>query len=250
MNRRGTLRSAEEAALERHIRERTPARLLVGRSGAAYRTSTQLQLRADHAAARDAVACELDLVRDLGADFVERWKLFVVSTRAGSKADYLLRPDLGRELDDSARNQIVQRCPAGADLQIAIGDGLSASDVAAQIPALLPLLADEAVGRGWTLGRPFAIRHCRVGVMNAIGEVLRPRVVVLLIGERPGMSAVESLSAYMAYRPRSGHTDADRNLVSNIHGAGVSAHQATLRIANLAAAFLQLERSGATIKEP
>src|SRR5438105_3700557 len=114
------------------IRLRTPARLLVGRSGEAYTTAIQLQLRADHAAARDAVWYQLEL-RDLGADFVEQWKLFEVSTRAGSKPEYLLKPHLGRELGESAAEEIVRRCTAGADLQIVIGDGLSASAVAAQV---------------------------------------------------------------------------------------------------------------------
>ena len=90
------------------------------------------------------------------------------------------------------------------------------------MPALLPLLAAEADHRGWRFGRPFFIRHGRVGVLNDIGEMLDPAVVVLLIGERPGLATAESLSAYMAYRPRAGHDDARRNLISNIHARGVS----------------------------
>lgn len=232
------------------IRRRTPARLLVGRAAEAYRTATQLQLRADHAAARDAVGRALELAADFGLDFVQRWKLFEVRTRAGSKDEYLRRPHLGRDLDEAAQQEIAQRCSAGAGLQIVIGDGLSARAVATQVPLLLPALAAEAERRGWSLGQPFVIRHCRVGVINAVGELLRPSVVVLLIGERPGMSTADSLSAYLAYRPRAGHSDADRNLISNIHARGVPPEAAAVRIANFAAELMSLGRSGAEVKEP
>jgi ethanolamine ammonia-lyase small subunit len=238
------------ADLAQRLRERTPARLLVGRAGEAYTTATQLQLRADHATARDAVWRELDWGSDFGLDFAERWKLFEVRTRAASKTEYLLQPHLGRELDTIAAEEVAARCTAGADLQIMIGDGLSASAVVAQVPSLLPLLVAEAERRGWKVGQPFLIRHCRVGVMNHVGEILHPRVVVLLIGERPGMSTAESVSAYMAYQPRPGHSDAERNLISNIHGRGVSAGDAAVRIANLAAECMRLGCSGTAAKEP
>ena len=171
-------------------------------------------------------------------------------TRARSKSEYLLQPDLGRELGEAASEEITRRCGAEADLQIVIGDGLSAGAVAAQVPALLPLLAAEAERRGWRLGQPFVVRHCRVGVINAIGELLRPRVLVLLIGDRSGMSSAESLWAYMAYQPRRGHTHADRNLISNIHARGLRAEEAAIRIARLAEEFMLAGRSGAMVKEP
>ena len=102
---------------------------------------------------------------------------------------------------------ISSMCPPKAVLQIVIGDGLSASAVIAQVPPLLPLLVAEAERRGWRVGRPFVVRYCRVGVLNDIGVVISPQVVVLLIGERPGLATADSLSAYVAYRPRSGDTD-------------------------------------------
>ncbi|HLK53288.1 MAG TPA: ethanolamine ammonia-lyase light chain EutC, partial [Candidatus Angelobacter sp.] len=168
------------------IRARTPARVLVDRAGAAYRTPTQLELRQAHASARDAVRTELDLQRDLGPEFVERWQLFEVSTLANSKDEYLLRPDLGRRLHEAARQQILAHCPAETDLQVVIGDGLSVTAVAAQVPELLPRVFHAAQALHWKLGQPFVLRHCRVGVMNDLGELLRPQVLVLLIGERPG----------------------------------------------------------------
>jgi ethanolamine ammonia-lyase small subunit len=228
---------------------RTPARVLVGRAGPAYRTATWLNLRADHAAARDAVQAEVDLARDFGAERVAHFELFEVQTRAASKAGYLRRPDLGRKLASHSCGAIRARCPAGCDLQVLVGDGLSATAVAAQAPALLDRLQDAARARGWSFGHPFLVRYCRVGVINDVGDLLTPAVVVLLIGERPGLATADSLSAYLAFRPRGGHTDADRNLISNIHARGVSVEDAARRVVALAEQFRAIGRSGAGVTE-
>lgn len=228
---------------------RTPARVLVGRAGPAYRTGTWLKLREDHAAARDAVQAEVDLQRDFGAERVTRFGLFEVQTRATSKAEYLRRPDLGRKLNANAGELVRAQCPVGCDLQVVIGDGLSATAVAAQAPGLLDRLHAAALTRGWSFGRPFLVRYCRVGVMNDVGDLLAPAVVVLLIGERPGLTTAESLSAYLAYRPRVGHTDADRNLVSNIHGQGVDLDEAARRVVALADQYRAIGRSGVGVTE-
>jgi len=233
----------------RKIRERTPARIFSGRAGAAYRTSTQLELREAHAAARDAVRAELDMQAVFSKALIERWNLFEVSTEARSKKEYLLQPDLGRRLNESSRQELAARCSRENDLQIAIGDGLSVTAVAAQVPALLPLLVERARARGWTVGNPFVIRHCRVGVLNEIGELLTPKVAVLLIGERPGLASAESLSAYMAYEPRASHTDANRNLISNIHSRGLNPQAAADRILNLASQMMAERISGFSIRE-
>lgn len=246
------VRSAESEALAHllaTLRARTPARVLVGRAGASYRTVTQLELRQDHAAALDAVHAELDIATDLAPEFVQRWQLFQVQTLAHDKTAYLMRPDLGRKLSETARSMVLQNCPHGVDLQIAIGDGLSATAVVTQVPRLLPLLLEQAVQRGWTVGRPFVVRHCRVGVLNDIGELLDPAVVVLLIGERPGLATAVSLSAYLAYRPRSGHTDAQRNLISNIHERGVPPAAAAQRVLALAEQMRRQQTSGVAVKE-
>ncbi len=232
----------------RRVRARTPARLLAGRAGAAYRTGTQLELREAHAAARDAVRAELDTRATFAKSFVEQWKLFEVSTLAGSKEEFLLRPPLGRRFADSSRAEILHQCSKRSDLQIAIGDGLSVPAVAAQVPALLPLLYQSAMDRGWTVGQTFVIRYCRVGILNEIGELLAPKIVVLLIGERPGLATADSLSAYMAYRPDSTHTDAHRNLVSNIHSSGLSPEDAAARIMRLAGLMIAAQTSGCNLK--
>jgi ethanolamine ammonia-lyase small subunit len=232
----------------RRIRARTPARILVGRAGAAYRTDTQLDLRQAHAAARDAVRAELDMQKQFGAAFVKQWGLFEVCTQAQSKNEYLLQPNLGRIFDEPSRSELIERCAPRSDVQMVIGDGLSVTAIYAQVPKLLPMLCDGAKVRGWSLGQVFVIRHCRVGILNEIGELLAPRVVVLLIGERPGLATAESLSAYMAYHPRKTHTDADRNLISNIHARGLNASEAAGRILDLAAQMMQAKSSGIQLR--
>lgn len=232
----------------RKIRARTPARIFVER-GLAYSTKMALELRGAHASAMDAVWTEFDLQKDFPSEFVAQWSLFEVSSKAQSKSQFLLRPDLGRALSDSAKSLILQRCPKAADIQIVIGDGLSSAALSAQVPFLFPLIQQQVQARGWSVGQSFVVRYSRVGIMNDIGDLLSPRVIVLLIGERPGLATAESLSAYMAYSPRPENTDADRNLVSNIHARGVSAEDAAGRITHLAAQMMALKRSGTTLKE-
>jgi ethanolamine ammonia-lyase small subunit len=225
------------------IRRRTPARVMTGRYGGAYSTESLLALRQAHAAAKDAVLAEVDLSTLLPPES------FTVSTLVRDKEEYLLRPDLGRRLADRSRQQISERCSSGAQLQIVIGDGLSANAVITQSPALLPLLIAGARARNWTIGRTFAVRYCRVGIMNDVGDLLHPEILVLLIGERPGLATAESLSAYLAYRPHAGNSDADRNLISNIHARGTTTAAAAERVLSLAAQMLSRRVSGATLKE-
>jgi len=227
----------------------TPARLLVGRAGPSYGTATWLKLRADHAAARDAVYAELDLLRDFGEDRDEKHQLFWTQTRARTKEEYLMRPDLGRRFDDESRERVGINCPTAVDFQVVVGDGLSSAAVTAQAPRLLDLLERSARERGWRFGRTFAVRYCRVGLLNEIGDLLQPAVVVLLIGERPGLATADSLSAYLAYRPQVGHTDANRNLISNIHARGIGIEHAAQRIVALAETMRRMERSGFDVKE-
>lgn len=236
-------------AIVREVRRRTPARLLAGRTGTAYKTDTLVELRQAHAAARDAVRAELDLQSDLGASVVAKWNLFELCTQASSKDEYLMRPDLGRRFDSQSRTVMLHRCPQHKDLQIAIGDGLSVTAVRAQVPELLEALNDGAVARGWAVGQMFVVRHCRVGILNEIGDLLAPKVAILLIGERPGLASAESLSAYIAYQPKSGDTDADRNLISNIHARGLGVTEAALRALRFTETMMVARRSGSGVRE-
>jgi ethanolamine ammonia-lyase small subunit len=232
----------------RKIRARTPARIFVER-GASYATQMDLELRGARAGAVDAVWTEFDLQKDFSPEFISQWDLFQVSSQANSKSQFLLRPDLGRKLSSAGKSLVVERGLKAADLQIVIGDGLSGAAVSEQVPALFPLLQQRARANGWSIGPSFVVRYCRVGIMNDIGDLLSPQVIVLLIGERPGLATATGLSAYMAFRPRSGHTDADRNLISNIHARGVQIEDAADRIINLASQMMTLKRSGTKLKE-
>ena len=211
-------------------------------------THTALTLRADHAAARDAVYAELDLIANFGRERIDRFQLFDTHTEARTKAEYLMRPDRGRRLATESRRQIVERCPPNVDLQVVIGDGLSASAVAAQAPDCWTYCGKRPRAQLalWQAVRGKALSRRRA---QRIGELINPRIAVLLIGERPGLAAADSLSAYLAFRPRPGHSDANRNLISNIHSRGVDTEQAVRRIISLAVILCVLERSGVDVKE-
>lgn len=237
-----------ETSLDR-ILESTSARIFRGRSGLGYRTTTQLQLRTDHAAARDAVHSELDLIRDFPEAILAKYKPLGVGSDAETREQFLRRPDLGRRLSSASRQLIEALLPRDETIQVAIGDGLSAEAVRRQCPELLPRLMDALAARKWATGPLIVIRHCRVGVMNDLGDVLRPQVLILLIGERPGLMTAESLSAYLAFRPKAGDTDARRNLISNIHAQGVSIEAAVVRIVALVEEMLRQGRSGYEVKE-
>jgi len=243
------MKSDLPARIVEMIRSRTPARLLAGHTGGAYRTATQLELRAAHAAARDAVRTDFDLRKHLGRELIEEFGILEAHTQAMSKDEYLLRPDLGRRLSVESRKEIESLRTRAPDLQIVIGDGLSTTAITTQVPSLLPLLVKGAMARQWSIGKPIAVHFCRVGVLNDVGDLLHPRVAVLLIGERPGLATAESLSAYMAYRPRARQTDADRNLISNIHSRGIRNEEAATRILNLAAKMMSIESSGVSVRE-
>lgn len=230
------------------LRTFTPARVFAERHGAALSTSDWLALRADHASARDAVFQESDpslLFEDDSFHPIP----FVVSSQATSRTDYLLRPDLGRKLYPPDRKGILDECPKGADLQILLADGLSATALQKQGPRLLQCLTTLARKEGWKMGRPIFLQRARVGILNEIGVLLEPTVCILLIGERPGLSTAESLSAYLAFRPKPGDTDANRNLIASIYDAGVSIESAARRILNLAQTLRTVRQSGVGIRE-
>lgn len=232
--------------LARRAEASTPARLFLGSAGLSLRTGDALRLRADHAAARDAVAARLDPETGplAGLDGI------VTSSCASSPAEHLLRPDLGRRFDDDSAARVLAEGTRGADVQLVIGDGLSAGAVDHHAPALVAALRTRLADAGLSTGRPIVVRHCRVGIVDHVGDLLDPEVVVLLVGERPGLASHDSMSAYLAYRPRSGRTDADRNCISNIHDRGVTTEAAASRILALVTEMRRVGASGVAVKEP
>jgi len=200
--------------------------VFLGRAGTAMRTRDLLTRRAGHAAARDAVQAQLnDLVLNL-APLVADHRMFSVGTRADSAETYLRRPDLGRLFSDEGAAMIRAEGTRASTVQIVICDGLSARAVGTHAPKFIARFAELSQQRNWLLGRIFAVRHARVGLMNEVGELLRPEVVLLLIGERPGLDSQSSMSANFGFQPRRTHTDADRSLISNIHDDGITPVQA------------------------
>lgn len=222
----------------------TPARIGVGRAGPRYRTASLLLFQADHAVTQDA------LLRDVDQKLLDEFGLFTVQTCiTGGKQEYLLRPDLGRQLNAEAKKTIAGRCTRGANIQVCVGDGLSAAAVEANLRYILPVIKQGAQAARLSFGAPFFIKYCRVGVLNDIGAMLEPDVVVLLIGERPGLGRAESMSAYLAFRPKPGDTDADRDVVCNIfENGGTNPLEAGAVVLQIAQRMIQYQASGVKLK--
>jgi ethanolamine ammonia-lyase small subunit len=222
----------------------TTARIGVGRAGPRYRTNSLLLFQADHAVTQDA------LMRDVDQKLLDEFGLFTVTTNVtGGKQQYLLRPDLGRQLNDEAKRTINDKCTKGANIQLVVGDGLSAAAIEANLRQIFPVIKQGAQAARLSFGTPFFIKYCRVGVLNDIGDILKADVVVLLIGERPGLGRADSMSAYMAFRPKTGDTDADRDVVCNIfEGGGTNPLEAGAVVVQIAQKMLQYQASGVKLK--
>ena len=222
----------------------TSARIGVGRAGPRVRTRSLLLFQSDLAVTQDA------LLRDVDPALLAEFNLFSVQTKiTGGKQEYLLRPDLGRQLSDEAKRTIREKCPPTPNIQVCVGDGLSAAAVEANLRKILPVIRQGCQSANLTLGTPFFIQYCRVGVMNDIGDLIKPDVLILLIGERPGLGRAESMSAYMAYRPQSGHTDAERDVICNIYdGGGTNPLEAGAYALQLAKKMIQKQAAGVKLK--
>jgi ethanolamine ammonia-lyase small subunit len=222
----------------------TTARIGVGRAGPHYNTFSLLLFQADHAVTQDALYRDVDqkLLDDLG--------LFTVQTRiTGGKQEYLLRPDLGRQINDEGKKLIMEKCVKSPNLQVVVGDGLSAAAVEANVREMFPIITQGAKSAGLSVGTPFFIKYGRVGVLNDIGDLLKPDVVILLIGERPGLGRAESLSAYMAYRPKAGDSDADRDVVCNIfQNGGTNPLEGAAFTIQIAQKMMKHQASGVKLK--
>ena len=226
----------------------TSARLAVGRAGSRPTTRSVLLFGADHAVTHDAI------FGDVPTGLLEELGLFTVQTRVTSQDEFLLRPDLGRMLDDEAKTLVAQRCVKKPQVQIVIGDGLSAAAVTNNLPQIYPVIEQGLKGAGLSLGTPFFVRYCRVGVMNDINDIVQADVVALLIGERPGLGVADALSVYSGWRPTAGKTDAHRDVICMITengwtnpleaGAFVVEHVKTVIKAQASGIELRLEQSG------
>lgn len=220
------------------MKESTPARIGVWRTGPRPLTDVYLRFRADHAAAQDAVLSQIP------ADFLERFNFLQLQSACRSKDEHLTRPDLGRLLDEESLAKLRKDAVPGADVQIIVSDGLSSTAVVENLPDLLPALEQGLKSMGLKTGTLLFIKYGRVAVMDVIGEELKPKTALILIGERPGLGNAASLSAYLAYNPRRGMLENERTVVSNIHRKGTPAPEAGAYLASLLDKVLKMQASG------
>ena len=235
-------------SLER-LRELTPARVGLGLSGASLPTQALLEFTLDHARARDAVHAAFDVAAVLQGLGELGLEASSVSSRAPNRKDYLGRPDLGRVLDPDSRLRLASRVADPHQLAIVIGDGLSPAAVNAHAVALLRSLIPQLAADGIEIGHAVVATGARVALGDEIGVILGARMIVMLIGERPGLSAADSLGVYLTFAPRVGTTDEKRNCVSNIHRAGLGYDEAAIRIAWLIREGLARESTGVALKD-
>jgi ethanolamine ammonia-lyase small subunit len=240
------------------LRQFTPARVSLGRAGPAIPTREQLRFQLDHALARDAVHARLDvpaLLRELrqrGMDCVALRSAVLEESGHGERRVYLRRPDLGRRLDSKSTEELQQRAAklaAKPDVVFVIVDGLSA--LAVERHALLLLDETRAVvdAGSWSAALVCVVSDGRVAIGDEIGFLLQAEIVVVLIGERPGLSSPDSLGVYITWGPKPGRTDAERNCISNIRGEGLSYSEAAQRISYYIREAKRLGTTGVLLKE-
>jgi ethanolamine ammonia-lyase small subunit len=219
----------------------TTALLGIGHVGTRYATDVVLQFQAELAVAHAAV----------GALLPEDWAaangFVAVKSRVADHREFLLRPDLGRRLDDASLETVRTRCTRGPDVQLIVADGLSAVACVGSGKALHDAVARACAARGLSVGTPIAARFARVWLEDEIGAEVGAKVAMILLGERPGLGTGDGLSAYVVYEPRIGKTDGDRNMISNIHPRGTPIEDAARRLAALAAAMIEQRTSGVTL---
>ena len=215
-----------------------PCRLAIGKAGSRYKTEAQLQFRAAHSAAQDAVFSGVDNA------IIEKMGFFKVDTKCDNKDTFLTRPDLGRQLSEEAVNTLREKCQKNPRVQIYVSDGLSSAAVAANVQDVYPALVQGLKSYGIEVGTPFYLEYGRVGAMDQVSEVTGAEVTCVLIGERPGLITAESMSAYMAYKGTVGMPEARRNVISNIHKDGTPPVEAGAHIAELIKTMLDQKTSG------
>jgi ethanolamine ammonia-lyase small subunit len=212
-------------------------------------TDALLDFTLDHARARDAVHADFDvsgLMLGLGNLGLETMG---VRSRVRDRKDYLRRPDLGRILDEASQHLLARRHGEPCRLAIVVGDGLSPSAVNSHAIELVRHLEPQLVSSGIEIGCAVVASGARVALGDAIGAALGARMIVMLIGERPGLSTPDSLGAYLTFGPRIGLSDAERNCISNIHGSGLAYDEAAFRIAWLVREGLARGVTGVALKD-
>lgn len=234
------------------LRNLTPARIALGRTGISIPTNAQLDFQYAHAQARDAVHLPFDQA-GLSAQLAESGRdSLLLHSAASDRHTYLQRPDLGRRLSDESADLLRQHRsdnPEGYDLAIVVADGLSSLAVHSNAIPMLRHIEEQALAEGWSLSPVVLVSQGRVAVADEVAELLGARMSVILIGERPGLSSPDSLGLYFTYAPKVGLTDAYRNCISNVRLAGLSYTMASHRLLYLMREACQRQLSGVNLKD-
>ena len=230
--------NARDPERYRRLKEKTPARLGLGRCGPRYKTLSMLRFRADHAAAQDAVFSQIP------EDYAEKQGLIPLQTRCKDKDMYLTRPDLGRSFDEENKAKLRNAIQGKPRVQLVVGDGLSSAAILANAADCLAAIRDGLKLRGIETGQGVFVRYCRVGAGDAIGDVTGCELVCVLVGERPGLVTDKSMSVYITYQPHTGVSESARTVVSNIHAQGTPAVEAGAFVAELIDTILKKKVSG------
>lgn len=234
------------------LRRLTPARIALGRTGTSMPTSAQLDFQYAHAQARDAVHLPFDHM-GLSSQLAERGReCLLLHSAATDRNSYLQRPDLGRKLNDESAQTLRDYAlshPGGVDLAIVVADGLSALAVHRHTLPFLARMEEQTAVEGWSLSPVILVEQGRVAVADEIGELLGAKMVVILIGERPGLSSPDSLGLYFTYNPKVGLTDAYRNCISNVRLEGLSYGMAAHRLLYLMREACRRQLSGVSLKD-
>lgn len=241
----------------RELKRFTQARIALGRTGTSMPTKEVLDFSLAHAMARDAVHLALDADALEAGMQAQGFATVQVHSRAPDRASYLLRPDWGRSLDEASLSTLVNyknaanariTATAPIDFLIVVGDGLSSLAVSRHVPPLLEEIRNTLPVE-WTVGPVIIASQARVAIADEIGEALGARIVVMLIGERPGLSSPDSLGIYLTYAPKNSCSDADRNCISNVRPDGLSYAAAAKKLVWLAKEANRLKLSGVALKD-
>ena len=234
------------------LRRLTPARIALGRTGTSIPTSAQLDFQFAHAQARDAVHLPFDHT-GLGSQLAEHGRdSLLLHSAAADRHSYLQRPDLGRRLSDESAQRLRDYAvanPGGVDLAVVVADGLSALAVHKHTLPFLARMEEQTHAEGWSLSPVILVEQGRVAVADEIGQLLGAKMVVILIGERPGLSSPDSLGLYFTYNPKVGLTDAHRNCISNVRLEGLSYGMAAHRLLYLMREACRRQLSGVNLKD-
>jgi ethanolamine ammonia-lyase small subunit len=233
------------------LRQYTPARIALGRAGTSLPTKPHLEFQLAHARARDAVHHELDIPALQAALEARGHDTLLLHSSAENRPVYLQRPDKGRRLDDASRALLkARRKPKKPfDVVFVIGDGLSAFAIEQNAAKFLDALVPSLAKSDWKIAPLCIVKEARVAIGDEIGELLGAKMVVILIGERPGLSSPDSMGIYMTLNPRVGLTDESRNCISNVRPEGLSYDHAAYKLTYLMSEARRRGLSGVNLKD-